>query len=121
MSTKKATSKAGPSSKTSKPAKASKPKKAPGKTTKAPAPKARVAAKATPKAHDDTRPPVGTRLTRMFKGKEIVVTVTADGFKYEGETFGSISAVARHITGYMISGPVFFKLVEPKCPATEAK
>lgn len=115
MSTKKTTSKKTTTKKSSKAG------KAPTKPTKAPAPKAKVAAKATPKAHDGTRPPVGTRLTRMFKGKEIVVTVTADGFKYEGQTFGSISAVARHITGYMISGPVFFKLVEPKRPAAEAK
>lgn len=115
MSTKKTTSKKTATKKSSTA------KKAPGKTTKARAPKAKVAAKATPKAHDGTRPPVGTRLTRMFKGKEIVVTVTADGFKYEGQTFASISAVARHITGYMISGPVFFKLVEPKRPAAEGK
>lgn len=118
MTTKKTTSK---TSKTTKTARAGKSKKAPAKTSKAPTPKAKVAAKATPKAHDGTRPPVGTRLTRMFKGKEIVVTVTADGFKYEGETFSSISAVAKHITGYMISGPVFFKLVEPKRPAAEGK
>lgn len=115
MSTKKTTSKNTATKKSSKAGKAT------TKSTKAPAPKTKVAAKATPKAHDGTRPPVGTRLTRMFKGKEIVVTVTADGFKYEGQTFGSISAVARHITGYMISGPVFFKLVEPKRPTAEAK
>ncbi len=115
MSTKKTTSKA------SKTSRAAKPKKAVAKSTKTPAPKSKVAAKATAKSQDGARPPVGTRLTRMFKGKEIVVTVTADGFKYEGQTFGSISAVARHITGYMISGPVFFKLVEPKRPAAEGK
>ena len=118
MTTKKTTSK---TSKTNKTATAGKSKKAPAKTSKAPAPKAKVAAKATAKSHDPNRPAVGTRLTRTFKGKEIVVTVTADGFKYEGETFASISAVARHITGYMISGPVFFKLVEPKRPAAEGK
>jgi hypothetical protein len=118
MTTKKTTSK---TSKTNKTATAGKSKKAPAKTSKAPAPKAKVAAKATAKSHDPNRPAVGTRLTRMFKGKEIVVTVTADGFKYEGETFSSISAVAKHITGYMISGPVFFKLVEPKRPAAEGK
>ena len=50
----------------------------------------------------------GTTLTRTFKGQEIRVKVTAQGFEYEGETFTSISAVARHITGYQISGPVFF-------------
>lgn len=101
--------------------KASKSKKAPAKASKAPAPKARTTAKATTQPRDPSRPAVGTRLTRMFKGKEIVVTVTAEGFKYGGATFASISAVARHITGYMISGPVFFKLVEPKRPAAGGK
>jgi hypothetical protein len=59
-------------------------------------------------------PAVGTKLTRTFKGEKIVVEVVEGGFKYAGQTFTSISAAARHITGYMISGPVFFKLVEPK-------
>ncbi|HOX27242.1 MAG TPA: DUF2924 domain-containing protein [Candidatus Krumholzibacteria bacterium] len=54
----------------------------------------------------------GTTLTRTFKGNEIKVKVTADGFVYEGETFKSISALARHIVGYQISGPVFFGLTE---------
>ncbi|HOX27269.1 MAG TPA: DUF2924 domain-containing protein [Candidatus Krumholzibacteria bacterium] len=54
----------------------------------------------------------GTTLTRTFKGKEIKVKVTADGFLYEGETYRSISALARHIVGYQISGPVFFGLTE---------
>ena len=112
MSTKKTTSKA---------SKTAKPKNAAAKTRKAPAPKAKAASKAATKPADQGRPAVGTRLTRMFKGKEIVVKVTADGFVFEGQTFGSISAVARHITGYMISGPVFFKLVEPKRPAAGSK
>lgn len=52
----------------------------------------------------------GTTLTRKFKGREISVKVLDSGFEYEGETFKSISALARRITGYQISGPVFFGL-----------
>lgn len=63
---------------------------------------------------DPRLPAVGTVLTRQFKGKEIAVEVVEAGFQYEGQTFKSISACARHITGYMISGPVFFRLTEPK-------
>ena len=56
--------------------------------------------------------PIGTVLRRQFKGREIEVLVTDVGFEYEDQTFRSISAVARRITGYGISGPVFFKLDE---------
>jgi hypothetical protein len=68
---------------------------------------------------DPRLPAVGSVMKRQFKGREISVKVTANGFEYDGQTFKSISACARHIVGYMISGPVFFKLVEPKRP--EAK
>jgi hypothetical protein len=91
-------------------------------TTRKPAKKAtpaKTAPKRAAKERDPRLPAVGSKLTRTFKGKSIMVDVTADGFRYEGKTFTSISAVARHIVGYMISGPVFFKLVEPKRP--EAK
>jgi hypothetical protein len=75
----------------------------------------RARAKATGKAaaRDPRLPAVGTVLTREFKGKTVEVKVTADGFEYEDQTFKSISAVARRITGYMISGPVFFRLDKP--------
>lgn len=63
---------------------------------------------------------IGTTLRRTFKGKEIVAEVTAEGFVYEGKTYGSISGLARSITGYMISGPVFFGLVEPKPAAKKS-
>lgn len=56
-------------------------------------------------------PAVGEKLTRTYKGKEIVVEVTADGFRYGGETYTSLSALAKKITGYpAISGPAFFGL-----------
>ena len=81
------------------------------RTTKAPA-KKRTTKKASPKrkTRDSHIPAVGTELKRRFKDEDIKVQVTEDGFEYQGQTFKSISAVARHITGYMISGPVFFKL-----------
>lgn len=89
------------------------------KTTRKPAKKttpAKTAPKRAPKAkeRDPRLPAVGSTLTREFKGKKISVKVTAEGFQYEGQTFKSISACARHIVGYMISGPIFFRLVDPK-------
>jgi flagellar capping protein FliD len=99
---------------TKKAAKASKTTRS--KTSKAPTKKA----KRTDRPRDQRLPEVGAKLTRTFKGKEIVVEVVEGGFKFEGQTFKSISACARHITGYMISGPVFFRLAEAK-PVPEAK
>lgn len=88
---------------------------------KKPAAKRPAPAEATARPRDPNAPAIGTTLKRSFKGQDITVKVTADGFVYDGQTFASISACARHITGYMISGPVFFKLTEPKSAAAEAK
>jgi hypothetical protein len=66
-------------------------------------------AEATARPRDPNAPAIGTTLRRSFKGQDIAVKVTAEGFQYDGQTFTSISACARHICGYMVSGPVFFK------------
>jgi len=52
----------------------------------------------------------GTVLTRIWQGVLHQVRVTNDGFDYRGERFGSLSEVARHITGTRWSGPLFFGL-----------
>jgi len=38
------------------------------------------------------------------------VKVLADGFAYDGETFGSLSEIATEITGTKWNGPRFFGL-----------
>lgn len=54
----------------------------------------------------------GTILLREWGDRDHRVTVTAAGlFDYEGHTFKSLTAVARHITGAHWSGPLFFGLV----------
>lgn len=50
----------------------------------------------------------GTRLIREWNGKEHIVDVVEDGFLFEGETYGSLSKIARAITGAHWSGPRFF-------------
>jgi hypothetical protein len=50
----------------------------------------------------------GTRIVREWKGKVHEVTITEGGFKYEGETFKSLSPIACLITGTHWSGPAFF-------------
>lgn len=52
----------------------------------------------------------GTRLLRAWQGKTYTVTVADPGFIYEGKTFGSLSVIAREITGTPWSGPAFFGL-----------
>jgi len=58
----------------------------------------------------DTMPIAGTRLIREWQGVEQVVTVTADGFEWQGRPYKSISAIARAITGTRWNGWVFFGL-----------
>jgi hypothetical protein len=54
----------------------------------------------------------GTRLLRAWQGKTYTVTVADPGFIYEGKTYGSLSVVAREITGTPWSGPAFFGLLK---------
>jgi len=56
----------------------------------------------------DTMPIAGTRLIREWQGVEHVVTVTADGFDWQGRPYKSLSAIARAITGTRWNGWVFF-------------
>jgi len=56
------------------------------------------------------RPAVGTRLIREYQGVEHHVTVTRNGFEYQGRTYRSLSHIAREITGTRWSGPLFFGL-----------
>ena len=55
-------------------------------------------------------PPVGSEIRRTFHGKEIVVTVVADGFRLKGKTYGSLSAAATALCGSNRNGLVFFGL-----------
>lgn len=52
----------------------------------------------------------GTRLLREWQGQTYHVTVTAEGFEYDGKTYRSLTAISRQITGTAWSGPLFFGL-----------
>ena len=77
----------------------------------------RLAHLADPKGNDG-RPPrparprlgLGTRLIREWRGEVHQVTVGEDGFDYRGMRYGSLSQIAREITGTRWSGPLFFGL-----------
>lgn len=59
---------------------------------------------------DQRLPVAGTVITRPYKGSTVQVKVLADGFEYEGEVLGSLSAVATKITGSHCNGYHFFRL-----------
>ena len=69
----------------------------------------------TPKAsvvseRDPRLPPVGTVLTRSYQGTVYEVTILEKGVEYRGETYSSLSRVARLITGTAWNGFAFFGL-----------
>lgn len=53
---------------------------------------------------------VGATLRRCWNGDEVVVQVVDGGFRWNGRTFKSLSAVASAITGARWNGPKFFGL-----------
>lgn len=57
---------------------------------------------------------IGARLVKAYDGKTHVVEVTAQGMLYEGQLFGSLSAVAKRITGTHWNGLLFFGLRKRK-------
>lgn len=67
--------------------------------------------------HDFVPPDVqplrsGAVLVRDWNGKRYAVTVTDDGFLFDGRPYISLTAVAMAITGVKWSGPRFFKLTD---------
>ena len=53
----------------------------------------------------------GNRLVREWNAKTYVVDVVEEGFEWEGVRYGSLTQIARRITGTHRSGPRFFGLV----------
>ena len=61
---------------------------------------------------DQRLPPPGTLLTRRIDNREIVVKVLDKGFEFETRRYGSLSAIAREVTGTRWNGLLFFGLAE---------
>ena len=64
----------------------------------------------TPTTPRGLRP--GTTLQRAWRGQQVRVEVTAEGFEWDGRKFGSLSAVALAVTGSHWNGRLFFGLAE---------
>jgi hypothetical protein len=54
----------------------------------------------------------GALLVREWNGRTYQVEVVKDGFVLDGKTWQSLSAIAKHITGTIWSGPRFFGLTK---------
>lgn len=52
----------------------------------------------------------GSHLIREWNGRTYQVEVTSDGYVLDGKNYRSLSAIARHITDALWSGPRFFGL-----------
>ena len=55
---------------------------------------------------------IGARLTRQWQGKTHEVLVEVGGFRWQGQSYRSLSAVATAIAGSKWNGPRFFGLRE---------
>jgi hypothetical protein len=52
----------------------------------------------------------GSVITREYKGRTLQVQVLAGGFEFEGETYNTLSALAKKITGTHCNGYLFFRM-----------
>ena len=56
----------------------------------------------------------GTQIVREYMGVRHTVTVTSQGFLWDGKDYPSLTAIARLITGTNWNGPRFFGLRDRK-------
>lgn len=56
----------------------------------------------------------GQSLQRVYKGRNIVVTVLDHGFQWQGEKYKSLTAVAKAVTGKHWNGFNFFRVAGDK-------
>jgi hypothetical protein len=73
-------------------------------------PAERTVTEVLPLRADQRLPPPGSILSRRYKGEDLQVRVLDRGFEFEGAAYGSLSAVAKRITGSHCNGFHFFKL-----------
>ena len=69
---------------------------------------------------DPRLPEVGTVLTKEHGGEVHEITVLAEGFEYRGETYSSLSRIARVVTGNAWNGYLWLGLKKRKGRGKEA-
>ena len=68
-----------------------------------------------PHFRDRRLPAIGSEIVKVYKGHEVRVRVTPDGFECFGTRFDSLTAVAKAITRQQsINGMLFFRLARRK-------
>ncbi len=75
----------------------------------------------TPRVSASPLPRAGTILVREWQGTTHHVTITDEGFLWNGKPHGSLSRIARAITGTKWNGPRFFGLRDVKLKSSEAR
>ena len=77
---------------------------------------AALAPQPTPRPRRDARLPTpGTVITKMYRGRELRAVIRDDGVEFDGSMFGSLTALAKQITGCKsINGKLFFGLTQRK-------
>jgi hypothetical protein len=63
---------------------------------------------------DAKAPLPGTVLCRDYKDQNVVVRVLEDGFEWDGRVYGSLSAIAKAVTGAHWTGHLFYGLRKTK-------
>jgi Protein of unknown function (DUF2924) len=63
---------------------------------------------------DPRLPPSGAHLYKAYKGKKLAVYVGEKTFEFNGATYGTLSAVAKAISGSHVNGFTFFGLKSKK-------
>jgi len=63
-------------------------------------------------ARDGRLPSPGHAIVRRYKGETLRVTVLANGFEFRGDRYGSLSAIAKAVTGSHVNGFRFFRLLK---------
>jgi Protein of unknown function (DUF2924) len=72
-----------------------------------------------PQTRDGVDLKVGALLVREWKGKLERVMILEEGFAWNGRTFGSLSQIAKAMTGTTWNGHRFFGLRQGKTPAAD--
>ena len=72
-----------------------------------------------PQTRDSVGLKAGALLVREWKGRLERVMVLEDGFAWNGQTFGSLSQIAKAMTGTTWNGHRFFGLRQGKTPAAD--
>ena len=62
------------------------------------------------------RLPPGSRLIRVWQAEQHEVEVTETGYLWRGQSWASLSSIAREITGTRRNGPAFFGLRDGDAP-----